>query len=92
MKIPHSLTTKGIALTCIALTGIAIALSSSAFASADKEEKGEKPAASPRWPVVEESFWVPWRYEPFNWFHNAQTHYRDQEEKAAASCEGRNPG
>ncbi|MCB1098915.1 MAG: hypothetical protein KDN22_25305 [Verrucomicrobiae bacterium] len=80
MKIPHSLTAKGLGLTCIA-----IALSSSALAETKKVEKGEKPAASPGWLVIEENFWVPWRYEPFDWFHNAQTHYRDQEEKAAAS-------
>lgn len=35
--------------------------------------------------VIEEDVWSPWVYEPVEWFHNAESHYRHREEKAAAS-------
>jgi hypothetical protein len=46
---------------------------------------GEKPKASPGWIVIEEDFWVPWRFEPIDWLHDARVHYRQKEEKAAAN-------
>jgi hypothetical protein len=47
-------------------------------------KKGEKPAASPGWLVVEEGFWFPLRFEPLHALDNARYHNRRHEEKAAA--------
>jgi hypothetical protein len=54
-------------------------------AGQDASSKGEKPKDSPGWIVVEENIWCPWRYEPLDWFHDAEMHYRQSEEKSAAA-------
>lgn len=49
------------------------------------KKKGEKPAASPGWVIVEEDFFYPLRMEAAEILHNARVHYRKGEEKAAAN-------
>ena len=56
-----------------------------AFAEDKKEDKGEKPTATPGWIVIEDDFWYPWAFEPIYWFDSAESHYRQRQEKAAAS-------
>lgn len=48
-------------------------------------KKGEKPAASPGWVIIEEDWWYPFRYDFTNSLHNARVHYRASEEEAAAA-------
>lgn len=47
--------------------------------------KGEKPKASPGWIVVEEDWYLPLRYDSLVALDNARMHYRNKEEKGAAS-------
>ena len=49
-------------------------------------KKGEKPAASPGWVVIEEDWWYPHLYSFTEALHDARMHYRDREEKAAAAA------
>ena len=48
-----------------------------------KADKGDKPAASPGWLIVEEEFWFPFQYSFADALHNARVHYRHGQEKAA---------
>ena len=47
-------------------------------------KKGEKPAASPGWVVIEEDWWYPHLYSFTESLHDARMHFRNREEKAAA--------
>jgi hypothetical protein len=47
--------------------------------------KGAKPAASPGWIIIEDTFWYPWRYEPLTWFENAEKNFRQKEEKGRSN-------
>jgi hypothetical protein len=47
--------------------------------------KGEKPKASPGWIVIEEDWYVPLRFDSLVSMNNARMHYRNREERAAAS-------
>jgi hypothetical protein len=47
-------------------------------------DKGAKPAASPGWVVIEETWWDPFLYDFSTSLHSAREHYRAREEKAAA--------
>ena len=49
-------------------------------------QKGEKPTASPGWVVIEEDWWYPHLYSFTESLHEARMHYRNREEKAAASA------
>ena len=48
-------------------------------------KKGEKPAASPGWVVIEEDWWYPHLYSFTESLHDARMHYRNRQEKAAAA-------
>ena len=47
--------------------------------------RGEKPAASPGWVVIEEDWWSPFVYEFSTTTHKARAHYRAREDNAAAA-------
>jgi hypothetical protein len=47
-------------------------------------QKGDKPASSPGWIVIEEDWWYPLRLDPFDALEDARFHYRRGEEMAAA--------
>ncbi len=82
--------------TCL-LVAVMAFCTTSAFGQATKTEtkaktdtsatakKGEKPAASPGWIVIEEDFWFPHRYSFAESLYGARMHYRNGEEKAAAA-------
>jgi hypothetical protein len=50
----------------------------------ESAKKGEKPAASPGWVIIEEEWWVPFRFDFSESLHNARVHFRRGEEKGAA--------
>jgi len=72
-------------LAIAALLGAGLSSACAAESSQAKGTKGDQPEASPGWVVVENEVWYPWRFEPMAWEHNARVHYRQHEEKAAAS-------
>jgi hypothetical protein len=49
------------------------------------DTRGEKPAASPGWLIIEEDVWTPLRFEPLLSLDSIRYHYRRNEEKAAAN-------
>ena len=53
--------------------------------SENTAKKGEKPAASPGWVVIEEDWWLPHLYSFSESLHDARMHFRKREEKAAAA-------
>lgn len=70
----------------LALPGLTVMAADSKTTTKTPEAKvkGDKPAASPGWIIIEEDFWYPLRFEPLFSFDAARTHYRRNEEKAAA--------
>jgi hypothetical protein len=77
--------TKTSLLAVAALLAGGLSSACAAEAGHAKGTKGDKPNDSPGWVVVEDQVWYPWRFEPLTWEHNARVHYRQHEEKAAAS-------
>ena len=70
----------------LVLTAIGLLAASPAMAGQGAtKKKGEKPAASPGWVIVEEDYFYPLRFEADEVFHDAQMHFRRGEEKAAAN-------
>ena len=76
----------------LALAALVIAAMGSLCMAADNPKtksrtakKGEKPAASPGWLIVEEDLWFPLRFEPLRSLDAARYHYRRNEEKAPAN-------
>jgi hypothetical protein len=75
-----------------AVVAMILAATSALCMAADKPKdasttakKGEKPAASPGWVIVEEDFWFPLRFEPLHALDAARYRYRRNEEKEAAN-------
>jgi hypothetical protein len=48
-------------------------------------KKGEQPKGAPGWVVIEEDWWLPFRYDFSEALRNARTNYVNREEKAAAA-------
>ncbi|MEZ6097832.1 MAG: hypothetical protein R3E01_02560 [Pirellulaceae bacterium] len=54
-------------------------------AKVNAKAKGDKPAASPGWVVIEEDWWYPLRFDSVFALDSARYHYRRHEETAAAN-------
>lgn len=53
-------------------------------AKKESATKGAQPKASPGWVIVEDDWWVPFRYDFATALHNARVNYLNREERAAA--------
>ncbi len=69
----------------LALLGLATLVSAPALAVGQTKPKGEKPADSPGWVVVDDEVWTPLRFEPIESLDSIRDHYRRNELKSAAS-------
>ncbi len=69
----------------LATFALAVLAATPVMAAEQTKAKGEKPAASPGWLIVEEDIWTPLRFEPLASLDAIRYHYRRNEEKAAAN-------
>ena len=72
-------------LATMLATVFASTLVSAASATSKADKAGVKPQDSPGWVVLEEDWFVPFRFDSLESLHDARVHYRQGEEKAAAN-------
>jgi hypothetical protein len=74
-----------LAAVALAVAGALVTAAATRVEASGKRDKGEKPAASPGWIIIDEDYWFPLRYEPLYSLDAVSYHYRRGEEKAAAN-------
>jgi hypothetical protein len=73
------------AILAIAALSTLLMLPATQAVASNRSKKGEKPAASPGWLIIDEDYWLPLRFEPLYTLDAVGYHYRRGEEKAAAN-------